>query len=144
MEQIVRLTSLTEDYHSRARILARVKRAVLSGHRQATFVMPSNGDSKAAEVLLQLAAQVEPNRTLQGRRAPSLIHASLPTTAPYPGRKNPDINSTTDIDTQSLSDLGPTLVHLVFFLRIHKFKKIITQLMKLDGVGPVDNKPSTD
>ena len=46
LDQIVRLTNLTEDHHSRAMILARVMRAVLSGDRQAIFVMPTDGDTR--------------------------------------------------------------------------------------------------
>ena len=49
-------------------------KAVLSIDRQAILVTLTNGDIRATQALLQLAARVERDRTLQGRRAPSLIH----------------------------------------------------------------------
>ena len=52
MEQIVRLASLTEDYHSRAKVLARVMKALLSGDKKAIFFGPSNKDIRASQALL--------------------------------------------------------------------------------------------
>ena len=74
MEQIVRLTSLTKDHHSRARILARVMRAVVSGDRQANAVTPTDKDIRAAQALLQLAGRADRDHAIQGRCALSLIH----------------------------------------------------------------------
>ena len=56
MEEIVRLTSLTEGHHSRARILARVMRVVLLGDRQGIVISPAKEDIRAAQAFLQLAA----------------------------------------------------------------------------------------
>ena len=74
MEQIVSSSSFTRDHQSSARVLARVMRAVLSGDRQEIVITPTNEDVRAAQALLQLAARVESDRTLQGKHTPRLIH----------------------------------------------------------------------
>ena len=65
-----------QDHQSSAKVLARVRRVVFSGDMQAIVITPTHKDVRAAQALLQLAAQVERDHTLQGRRAPSLIRST--------------------------------------------------------------------
>ena len=74
MELIVIIISQPKNHNSRARILARVMRAVLSGDRQAIAVTPTDEDITAAQALLELAGRTDHNHASQGRRALSLFY----------------------------------------------------------------------
>ena len=58
------------------RILARVMIVVLSGDRQSIVIIPTNKYARAAQALLQLAAGVKRNHTLEGRCAPRPTHST--------------------------------------------------------------------